>query len=274
MCPSCNDKYNKRPEVNAPKNDFKSTDKIDASSKIEEQLDVNSLIDHLDENKVRTRAINSPKNIMINEPIKDDKLFNKLIYSYESSVYKIILYCVMELPTYYSINKVIEVLRGSNSAFIRGNSLNELSTYSIFPNFLDIELKKFIKTLIKQNLLKIRHASPYNRPTLEITEKGLKFVSNEKTSKIGIFDKKTNNYVQISEKELYEKLKDLRNQIAKENKVPAYVICNNNPLFEMAQQRPADLDSMITIKGIGEGFIKNYGKQFLNLLREYESKCS
>lgn len=42
--------------------------------------------------------------------------------------------------------------------------------------------------------------------------------------------------------------------------VLVFIVCANDPLFQMARKKPTDYNSMIKIKGIGENFMENYGE--------------
>jgi ATP-dependent DNA helicase RecQ len=47
---------------------------------------------------------------------------------------------------------------------------------------------------------------------------------------------------------------------------PAYTVANNRTLESIAAERPADLDALAQIHGIGPAFLKRHGKAVLKLL--------
>ena len=63
------------------------------------------------------------------------------------------------------------------------------------------------------------------------------------------------------------KLKDLRLSLAREQRVPAYVVFPNATLIEMARVRPASLDEMRQISGVGPRKLEQFGPQFLEVTR-------
>jgi ATP-dependent DNA helicase RecQ len=71
--------------------------------------------------------------------------------------------------------------------------------------------------------------------------------------------------------ELYGRLKALRAQLAKREELPAYCIFHDRTLTALAQQRPATLDDMRTVPGVGPTKLAKYGAAFLAVLREGES---
>jgi ATP-dependent DNA helicase RecQ len=66
---------------------------------------------------------------------------------------------------------------------------------------------------------------------------------------------------------LLEQLKTLRSTIAREQKVPAYVVFPDRTLLEMAVRRPKSPYALGDIRGVGPMKIEKYGERFLALLR-------
>ena len=66
---------------------------------------------------------------------------------------------------------------------------------------------------------------------------------------------------------LLERLRALRSAIAREDKVPAYVVFPDRTLIEMAVRRPKSPYALGEIRGVGPAKIEKYGERFLALLR-------
>jgi ATP-dependent DNA helicase RecQ len=67
--------------------------------------------------------------------------------------------------------------------------------------------------------------------------------------------------------QLLERLRALRSGIAREQKVPAYVVFPDKTLMEMAVRRPKSPYALGEISGVGPVKIEKYGERFLVLLR-------
>ncbi|MGB3739656.1 MAG: DNA helicase RecQ [Pontixanthobacter sp.] len=67
---------------------------------------------------------------------------------------------------------------------------------------------------------------------------------------------------------LFEALRDLRRDLAKENQVPPYVIFNDATLRDMTAQRPDTLDAFGRISGVGAKKLAAFGDAFLRVIRE------
>jgi ATP-dependent DNA helicase RecQ len=63
-------------------------------------------------------------------------------------------------------------------------------------------------------------------------------------------------------------LKHKRRELAQEEGVPAYVIFADRTLIDMAEKRPATLDEMLSVHGVGERKVARYGDAFLETLEE------
>jgi ATP-dependent DNA helicase RecQ len=67
---------------------------------------------------------------------------------------------------------------------------------------------------------------------------------------------------------LFGELKTLRGRIAREEKVPAYVVFPDRTLAEMAVRRPGSLAALQDVYGVGPARREKYGERFLGIIRE------
>ncbi|MFI5196032.1 MAG: HRDC domain-containing protein, partial [Chitinophagales bacterium] len=68
---------------------------------------------------------------------------------------------------------------------------------------------------------------------------------------------------------LFEMLKDLRRQTAKEKNLPPFVIFLENSLEDMATNYPTTLEELEKIQGVSKGKAIRYGKKFVDLIAKY-----
>jgi len=71
---------------------------------------------------------------------------------------------------------------------------------------------------------------------------------------------------------LYRELKILRSQLAEAASVAPYVICHDRTLVELAEKRPATLDDLWGISGLGQVKIERYGAAFLEVIAQFSRK--
>jgi ATP-dependent DNA helicase RecQ len=68
---------------------------------------------------------------------------------------------------------------------------------------------------------------------------------------------------------LFEALRACRSALAKAQAVPAYVILPDRSLLDMARRKPANLEEMAGIHGVGDAKLKRFGGEFLDVVRRY-----
>jgi ATP-dependent DNA helicase RecQ len=74
--------------------------------------------------------------------------------------------------------------------------------------------------------------------------------------------------VGAAETPVWERLRTLRLELAREQGVPPYIIFHDATLLDMLRQRPRDLEAMARIPGVGRSKLERYGTQFLGVLAE------
>ncbi len=71
---------------------------------------------------------------------------------------------------------------------------------------------------------------------------------------------------------LWLALKAKRLSLAREQGVPPYVIFHDSTLLEILSQRPATLDEIAQVSGVGQAKLARYGNEFLSVLKDFVSK--
>ena len=67
---------------------------------------------------------------------------------------------------------------------------------------------------------------------------------------------------------LFEKLRALRLEIARQEKVPPYIVFSDKTLVQMCILKPQDRTEMLRVSGVGEMKYAKYGERFLEVLRK------
>ena len=68
------------------------------------------------------------------------------------------------------------------------------------------------------------------------------------------------------DRELFDRLRVLRRQLADEAGVPAYIVFGDKVLLEMVARRPASPRELLQVPGVGEAKLERYGAEFLRVL--------
>jgi ATP-dependent DNA helicase RecQ len=71
------------------------------------------------------------------------------------------------------------------------------------------------------------------------------------------------------DRELFEKLREMRRTLADERGVPAFMIFADSTLRELARIRPLTPEQMLQVAGVGQTKLRDFGEAVLALIAEY-----
>lgn len=69
--------------------------------------------------------------------------------------------------------------------------------------------------------------------------------------------------------ELFEKLRQLRLEIAREESVPPYIVFSDKTLADMCIRLPKDSDAMLDVSGVGASKYERYGQRFMDAIEAF-----
>src|SRR3989344_3082942 len=75
--------------------------------------------------------------------------------------------------------------------------------------------------------------------------------------------------LRVYDRDLFEKLRILRRQIAAQRNVPPFIIFGDVSLREMASYLPSNNEEFLNIKGVGQQKLKDFGDLFLKAINDY-----
>ncbi|MBX9852703.1 MAG: DNA helicase RecQ [Cytophagaceae bacterium] len=176
------------------------------------------------------------------------------------------LSAVARLEEKFGINYVVDFLRGSKSEKIIYTHKG-LKTYGIGTELSKEQWVKYIREMINEGLLEQKD-DPY--PILTLTEKSWPVIKGEKRVLISeVSEQHQNQQVPEFDSELFLELKQLRNKLADEENVPAYIVLSDATLQELATFLPTDMFDLRMISGFGEIKINKYGTSFIKVIQQF-----
>jgi hypothetical protein len=104
----------------------------------------------------------------------------------------------------------------------------------------------------------------------ELYEKEKERVRQDKTTN----QRKKEKQLDYRDRELFEKIKELRNNLAKERNLPAYCILKDDSLHQLVLNKPQNLNEILKIKGFGERKASQFGELFLNKIKQNDDESS
>ncbi len=167
---------------------------------------------------------------------------------------------------------LVDFLRGSQSQKI-WDQHKELKTYGVGADISKDNWFEYFRDLIAQGFLK---QTDGQFPTIALTEKSedvLKGKTKVELIKVTVKeDKKSSLVSSVSYpylKDLFEELKKVRTDFAREENVPPYVVFSDATLVEMATYLPHNSAEMRKISGVGDLKLEKYGADFISEIRSY-----
>ena len=189
---------------------------------------------------------------------------------------QMILSCVKRIQDKlgYSIGMslITRTLRGSRDKRILELGLDSLSTYGLMKNTGRTEIHNMADQLEAEGYLKTES----EHQTVALTAAAGDVLYRGKPVSMMVQKEPEEQVVPIAPKkmsgedaDLFDALKELRMELAKEAGVPAYVVFSNATLTDMAKKRPKTMSEFKRVSGVGEIKAQWYGAAFLKRIQRY-----
>ena len=206
----------------------------------------------------------------------DDNVRNpKVKVESKNQVVKL-LEVVRDTKHIYKSKEVVFTLIGRVNAVIKAHRTD---SQPFFGSGLDHD-EKYWMALLRQVLvdgLLSKDIETYG--IVKITKKGMDFIKkplsfmmsedheyNESEDEAIVTAAKSTG---VADEVLMGMLRDLRKKTAKRLGVPPFVVFQDPSLEDMALKYPITQDELINTHGVGEGKAKKYGKDFIELIKQY-----
>lgn len=179
-----------------------------------------------------------------------------------------VISCIARMKRPFGVTMIIDVLRGSKNKKVISQGFDTLSTYGIMKNYSSEDLKTFINTLVSHGFLEVVENIGVrgSYPTIKLNEQSMRVIKNE--IKVEFKESKVTKSMYV-ENELYERLVEIRSNIARENKIAPYMVFGDATLKNMASIYATNKDEMLSVAGIGEVKYDKYCQQFEETIKVY-----
>src|SRR5207249_7999245 len=169
------------------------------------------------------------------------------------------------------LNHIVEVLTGADTDKIRRWGHDQLSTYGIGKEHSRPEWSAIGRELIR--LGHLRQTSE-KFSVLELTPEGMEALRQRKkvtlTKPVSAPEPKAHRVGEIAcDEVLFDRLRQLRKQLADERDVPAYIVFSDVALRQMARNYPGSEREFARISGVGEKKLREFGAAFLAEIAAY-----
>lgn len=174
-----------------------------------------------------------------------------------------VLSCIYRMKHKFGIGMLVDVLRASKNKKVLQFHFDELSTYGLMKEYSTEDLKTFINTLISHGFISVVEGT---YPVLSLNERSRNVLTSQE--KVELKEFKVEKKVR-EDNELFEILRAIRQELARENGVPPYIVFGDVTLKEMAVNYPVTREKMLKISGVGEVKYNKYGKAFEDAIKKF-----
>ncbi len=186
-----------------------------------------------------------------------------------------VLKVILVVKERYKADHIANIISGQTNAAIKSYKHDKIDVFGIGKN----EDVKFWNGVIRQALvIRLIEKDIENYGLLKINTKGHDFIKHSysiKLTKDHDFDDLEKDTpaggggIGSADPTLFKMLKDLRKRISKQKNVPPFVIFQDPSFEDMSIQYPITMDEMKQIAGVGAGKAIRYGKEFIELIKQY-----
>lgn len=197
---------------------------------------------------------------------------------------KCVINCVVETKGRYGLNIVLGTLLGANYARIKELGVTSYRSYGILSKCRETDLRLLISQMILEGYLYqtedrysvLRLGSEVERLRDEDTRVIVRMHEEKEQSKSHKkpAGKKSTDSLNSTGYKLFEQLRKLRLDIAKEEAVPPYIVFSDKTLIDMCVRVPRNKAEMLNVTGVGENKFNKYGQRFIDEIDMFKNEYS
>jgi ATP-dependent DNA helicase RecQ len=187
---------------------------------------------------------------------------------------RMMLSCIFRCEQNFGGQHIIDVLRGKETDKVHRFNHWNLSTWGIGSEVTPQQWQAVQRALIARGLVTV-DADHFN--VLRLTGDWREFITSDDPLELRIAVKKARKSASRAaavaadeppltpdDELLFEHLRTWRKALADERDVPAYVIFDNKTLRGIARERPASIEALADVKGVGAAKLETYGAAVLD----------
>lgn len=181
-----------------------------------------------------------------------------------------ILSCIIRTGQRFGKKMICDILRGSKNERLLRLGLDSQTTYGIMKDCTEKRLRDMIDFLDRKGYV-ITEGTEY--PILKAAAKSSDILRGDVNlcMKLPKQEKKETHAEEptVVNAALFTALKQLRNELAFREGVPAYMIFSNATLTDMSKKCPKTTEALLNVSGVGTVKLAKYGDKFLEVLRKF-----
>ena len=190
---------------------------------------------------------------------------------------KKIINCIYESRGRYGKNIIMDTVLGAKTARLTEIGATEYKSYGVLESSNKNLLRRLIEELLLEGYIatgeyQVLKLGDISRLKNTETKVLVKITDEDKITKRKEKPKKNKKGIDsLTSKgfKLFDKLKELRLEIARAEKIPPYIVFNDKTLIDMCAKMPTTKSDMLNVSGVGENKYGKYGERFIAVIKEY-----
>ena len=190
---------------------------------------------------------------------------------------KKIINCIYESRGRYGKNIIMDTVLGAKTARLEEIGASEYKSYGVLEASNKTLLRRLIEELLLEGCIQtveyqVLKLGDISKLKLKDTKVLVKITDEDKVTNRKLKPKKNikgMDSLTSSGFKLFDKLKELRLEIAREEKMPPYIVFNDKTLIDMCAKMPITKSDMLNVSGVGENKYGKYGERFIAVIKEY-----
>ncbi len=181
------------------------------------------------------------------------------------------LSAVLRTEERFGAAHLVDILLGNATEKVRQRGHDGLPTFGVGAEYSRAQWQAIFRQMLGHDLVR---PDPERHGALRLTAKALPILRGEENMTLRQDSVRKSpdrpavkTLVSEEDAPLLSALKAKRRALAEAAGVPAYIIFNDRTLIEMAETRPASLDDMARIGGVGAKKLERYGDAFLSVIQ-------
>jgi len=179
-----------------------------------------------------------------------------------------------------AMTMVIDILRGSRNMNVVRHGYEKLPTFGVGRDLRGDEWADYLAQMLNSGIVDIAydegHALKLNEVSQQVLRRNMKV---DLVKYIPVAERKAREEAQTPKEKpkkelvrdaLFDKLKQLRKQLADGLRIPPYQVFHDTALAEMAARKPVSEMQMKQISGVGEEKFRRFGELFISEILLFE----
>lgn len=189
---------------------------------------------------------------------------------------KQIINCVYESRQRFGKTIIIDTVAGAKTARLAEIGAVNYKSYGVLASTNKKLIRRLVEQMVAEGYLRVGDYQVVKLGNFQAlkdpeTTVMVKITDDDKLPQRAEKPKKKTNgkdALTAAGFKLFDKFRELRLQIAREENMPPYIIFSDKTLIDMAVKMPRSKSEMLEVSGVGENKYGKYGERFLRVIEE------